>query len=78
VPDFERNVSVSLGGTATLRFRPYPYEPGLQRKVARLEATPRSIYRMQDEARWGWQHSEEATVEARWSITFRTKARNRR
>lgn len=78
VPDFERIVGVSLGGSATLRFRPYPYEPGLQRKVVRLVAAPRSIYRMEDEARWGWQHSVEPTIEARWSITLRTMANPKR
>src|SRR6218665_1442267 len=78
VPDFERIVGVSLGGRATLRFRPYPYEPGLQRKVAHLQVAPRSIYRMENEARWGWQHCVEPTLELRWSITFRTKASARR
>jgi len=73
VPDFERIVGVSLGGSATLRFRPYPYEPGLQRRVVRLQVAPRSIYRMEGEARWGWQHSVEPTAELRWSITFRTR-----
>lgn len=74
VPDFERIVGVSLGGSANLRFRPYPYEPGLQRKVVRLEVAPRSIYLMEGDARWGWQHSVEPTKELPWSITFRTKA----
>ncbi|KWT95175.1 MULTISPECIES: alpha-ketoglutarate-dependent dioxygenase AlkB [Pseudomonadota] len=77
VPDFERIVGVSLGGSATLRFRPYPYEPSLQRQVVRLEVAPRSIYRMEDEARWGWQHSVEAPQELRWSITLRTKVQPR-
>lgn len=73
VPDFERIVGVSLGGSATLRFRPFPYEPGLQRKVVRLRVASRSIYKMEGEARWGWQHSVDPTTEQRWSITFRTK-----
>jgi len=77
VPDFERIVGVSLGGSATLRFRPYPYENGLQHRRVRLQVAPRSIYRMQGEARWNWQHSVEPTSELRWSITFRTRALRR-
>ncbi len=56
VPDFETIVGVSLGGRATLKFRPYPDEPAT-RKVVQLEVAPRSIYKMADEARWDWQHS---------------------
>ncbi len=52
-----------------------PYESGLQRKIVRLQVALRSIYRMEDEARWGWQHSVEPVVEARWSITLRTMAK---
>ncbi len=72
VPDFETIVGVSLGGRATLKFRPYPDEPAT-RKVVQLEVAPRSIYKMADEARWDWQHSVAPTDELRWSITFRTR-----
>jgi alkylated DNA repair dioxygenase AlkB len=72
VPDFERIVGVSLGGSATLRFRPYPYTPALQRQGVRLQVAPRSIYRLEREARWAWQHSVDPTEAWRWSITFRT------
>ncbi|AVS92469.1 2OG-Fe(II) oxygenase [Paracidovorax avenae] len=71
VPDFEAIVGVSLGGRATLKFRPYPDEP-VTRRVVQLEVAPRSIYKMADEARWDWQHSVAPTAELRWSITFRT------
>ncbi|KAB7773719.1 2OG-Fe(II) oxygenase [Xanthomonas sp. LMG 12462] len=71
VPDFETIVGVSLGGRATLKFRPYPDEPAT-RKVVQLEAAPRSIYKMAEETRWDWQHSVAPTAELRWSITFRT------
>ena len=72
VPDFETIVGVSLGGYATLRFRPYPDLPET-RKVMLLEVAPRSIYKMAGEARWGWQHSVAPTAELRWSVTFRTR-----
>ncbi len=72
VPDFETIVGVSLGGHATLRFRPYPDAPAT-RKVVHLDVAPRSIYKLAGEARWGWQHSVAPTGELRWSITFRTR-----
>ncbi|MBB6366677.1 alkylated DNA repair dioxygenase AlkB [Xanthomonas sacchari] len=72
VPDFETIVGVSLGGSATLKFRPYPDEPAT-RKVLQLDVAPRSIYKMTDEARWDWQHSTAPTAELRWSITFRSR-----
>lgn len=71
VPNFEGIIGVSLGGKASLRFRPYPYTPALQKQVVGLEVQPRSIYRMAGDARWKWQHSIEPTKELRWSITFR-------
>lgn len=73
VPDFERIIGVSLGGPATLRFRPHPYSPALQREVLALEVEPRSIYLLQGDARWKWQHSVEPTKELRWSVTFRDR-----
>lgn len=72
VPDFETIVGVSLGGHATLRFRPYPDAPAT-RKVVQLDVAPRSIYKLAGEARWGWQHSVAPMGELRWSITFRTR-----
>lgn len=71
VPDFECIFGVSLGTSATLRFRPYPYEPCLQRKIVNLEVKPRSIYVMRGDARWKWQHCVEETKSMRWSVTFR-------
>jgi alkylated DNA repair dioxygenase AlkB len=71
VPDFEAVVGVSLAGWCRFRFRRYP--PG---KPARAEITldvaPRSIYTLQGESRWRWQHSVSPTKELRYSITFRT------
>jgi alkylated DNA repair dioxygenase AlkB len=72
VPDFEAVLGVSLGGHATLRFRPFS-NPAMRRKVLQLEVAPRSIYRLTGEARWGWQHAVAPTTALRWSITFRTR-----
>ncbi|MFX7844937.1 hypothetical protein ABTK14_22055, partial [Acinetobacter baumannii] len=61
------------GGVARLRFRPYPYSPSLRRQILALDVQPRSIYRLEGDARWRWQHSVEPTRELRWSITFRER-----
>ena len=76
VPEFEAVVGVSLGGSCRLRFRRYPpRKPG--RAEVTLDLAPRSIYTMQGNARWGWQHSVSPTKELRYSITFRTLRRER-
>ena len=74
-PDYERVAGVSLGGWARMRLRPYP--PAKQ-PLLRLELAPRSAYRMEGPARWGWQHSISATRELRYSVTFRTFRASRR
>ena len=68
-PDYERVAGVSLGGWARMRLRPYPPK---KPPVLNLELAPRSAYRMEGTARWGWQHSISATRELRYSVTFRT------
>ncbi len=75
VPEHEDVFGVSLGSTATLRFRPYPPVAPKRADVVKLRAAPRSIYAMRGPARWGWQHSVAPVDELRWSITMRT-ARN--
>ena len=69
-PTYERVAGVSLGGWARMRLRPWP--PRKEAAVLNLELAPRSAYRMEAAARWGWQHSIPATKELRYSITFRT------
>jgi len=74
-PLFEEVAGVSLGGTATLRFRRHPpLAPKAKARadILRLDAAPRSIYRLHGPARWAWQHSVAPTREERWSVTFRT------
>lgn len=72
VPHFELVAGVSLGSTATMRFRPFPpRKPG---RVFTLELAPRSAYVLRGEARWKWQHSIAATPRLRHSVTFRTRA----
>lgn len=71
VPDFECIFGISFGGTATLKFRPYPYNPKRPHQTVSLVVNPRSIYVMRGDARWKWQHCVEETSEMRWSVTFR-------
>ena len=77
-PTYERVAGVSLGGWARMRLRPYvANEPARKgAPVTHLELAPRSAYRMEDGARWGWQHSIPPTKELRYSITFRTLRKN--
>jgi alkylated DNA repair dioxygenase AlkB len=76
VPQFEEVVGVSLAGAARMRFRPYPPTPG-QRALLALQIEPRSIYRMRGPARWQWQHAVSPTKELRYSITFRTRSKEK-
>jgi alkylated DNA repair dioxygenase AlkB len=78
VPDFEDVVGVSLLNPAVMRLRPWPPEGGKRSDVLKLEVAPRSIYLLRGPARWAWQHSVAPTKSLRYSITFRTAARNRR
>lgn len=76
VPDFESIVGVSLLGTATMKFRRYPHLVGQRTQVLQLELPPRSLYVIEGDARWHWQHSVSATREQRYSITLRTRRGN--
>jgi alkylated DNA repair dioxygenase AlkB len=78
VPDFEDVIGVSLGGRATLRFRPFPPRPERRGDVVRVEVEPRSVYAMRGPSRWRWQHSVSPVDALRWSITFRTRAAEKR
>lgn len=73
VPDFESIVGLSLAGTATMRFRPYPHPAHERRPVLQLQLPPRSLYVIEGPARWHWQHSVAPTPEQRFSITLRTR-----
>lgn len=75
VPDFEAIAGVSLGSPAVLKFRPFPPDAAAKRNAVELEVAPRSIYKMEGAARWGWQHCVPPVKAPRWSITFRTPRR---
>ena len=77
VPNDEGIIGISLAGECTLRFRRYPPQRADGRPARAelaLKLQPRSIYTLQGEARWGWQHAVSPTKMLRYSITFRTPA----
>ncbi|CAN1738836.1 alpha-ketoglutarate-dependent dioxygenase AlkB [Klebsiella pneumoniae] len=71
VPVYETIVGISLGNPATIRFRPWPPDVLTSRRKVSLEVMPRSIYKLDGEARWGWQHAVPPVKYPRWSITLR-------
>lgn len=71
VPQFESILGISLGSPCTMRLRRYP--PGPRERIYTLELSPRSVYALRGEARWGWQHSIAPTPGLRYSITFRSR-----
>lgn len=71
VPVYETIVGISLGNPATIRFRPWPPDVLTSRRTVSLEVIPRSIYKLDGEARWGWQHAVPPVKYPRWSITLR-------
>ena len=71
---FESIAGVSLSGWCRMRLRPLRAE-SLRRTpkdVIALNLEPRSIYLMQKESRWDYQHSVSSVEALRYSITFRT------
>jgi alkylated DNA repair dioxygenase AlkB len=72
VPQFEVVVGISLLGAARMRLRRYPHVVGRRARSIAVELAPRSIYCLEGEARWGWQHAIAPTTGLRYSITFRS------
>jgi len=71
VPEFELVVGVSLASPCRMRFRRYP--PQAREPSIAVALAPRSVYRLEGEARWQWQHRIPPTPGLRYSITFRTR-----
>lgn len=68
-PVFEHILGISLGESATLRFR--RRKPGGFDRAS-IDLPPRSIYHLAGEARHQWEHSIAEMAVTRWSITFRS------
>jgi alkylated DNA repair dioxygenase AlkB len=78
VPDFEIIVGISLAGPCRMRLRHYLHRKEAGTKSLAVDLEPRSAYQMGGEAHWGWQHRISPTKTARYSITFRTRAKGLR
>jgi len=70
-PHFGTVVGISLVGHARMRFRPYANLRDRSAVIA-INLEPRSVYVLQGEIRWRWQHHIPPTKELRYSVTFRT------
>lgn len=68
-PAFEHVVGLSLGSSATLRFR---RRRGDRFERATTPLVPRGVYHLTGEARHGWEHSIAEVAQTRWSVTFRS------
>ena len=68
-PQFDRIFGLSLGSLCKFRFR---RKAGDRWERFTLDAEPRSLYEMADEARHSWEHSIPAVEAPRYSITLRT------
>jgi alkylated DNA repair dioxygenase AlkB len=68
-PQFEEVDGISLGATATMRFRQRVAD-GFRRANVHLEAA--SAYLLSGEVRWEWEHSIAPGDSLRFSITFRS------
>ena len=70
---YGRVIGISLASACRMRFRPYDNQQDRDGVIV-VELAPRSLYVMQDDIRWRWQHSILPTKALRYSITFRTRA----
>lgn len=71
-PHFDKVFGLSLASPCRLRFR---RRKGDKWERFALNAAPRSLYRMEGEARHEWEHSIPAVERRRYSVTFRTMKR---
>jgi alkylated DNA repair dioxygenase AlkB len=67
-PELDAVIGISLGAEAAMRFRRRT-EGGFER--ASVSLPPRSLYVLDGEVRYEWEHSIAPMTVTRWSITFR-------
>jgi alkylated DNA repair dioxygenase AlkB len=72
VPQFDLIAGISLLADCTFRLRPYDKAKQTRASVISFPVHRRSLYTMQNDARWKWQHSITPVKQMRYSITFRT------
>jgi alkylated DNA repair dioxygenase AlkB len=72
VPQFGLIAGISLLTDCTFKLRPYDKLKQTRSSVISFVVQRHSLYTMQDEARWNWQHSIARVKQTRYSITLRT------
>ena len=72
VPQFDLIAGISLLTDCIFKLRPYDKEKQTRASILSFPVQRRSLYTMQNEARWNWQHSIAPVKQPRYSITFRT------
>jgi alkylated DNA repair dioxygenase AlkB len=72
-PEYGMVIGLSLASACRMRFRPFD-KPHDRRAAIALDLAPRSLYVMQDDIRWRWQHGIAPAKALRYSITLRTQA----
>ena len=72
-PEYGLVIGISLASACRMRFRPYDNQRD-RNAVVTLELAPRSLYVMQGDIRWRWQHGIPPAKALRYSMTFRTRA----
>ena len=71
VPQFDLIAGISLLTDCTFRLRPYDKTKQTRTSVISFPVQSRSLYIMQNDARWNWQHSIAPVKQTRYSITLR-------
>ena len=69
-PHFEIVAGISLASACRMRFRAFADK----QSIFGLDLKPRSIYVLQDDIRWKWEHHIPPVKTTRYSITLRTLA----
>jgi alkylated DNA repair dioxygenase AlkB len=72
VPQFDLIAGISLLTDCRFRLRPYDKAKQTRSSVNSFTVQRRSLYTMQNDVRWNWQHSIAPVKQTRYSITFRT------
>jgi alkylated DNA repair dioxygenase AlkB len=72
VPQFDLITGISLLTDCTFRLRPLDKSKQTRSSVISFPVQRRSLYIMQNVARWDWQHSTAPVKQIRYSITLRT------
>ncbi len=71
-PPFGMIMGLSLHGDRVFRLRPREQKYQVRSAIISLPVAARSLYTMDGEARWEWEHATKPEKDVRYSITMRT------